>query len=204
MCQFFDKKSLRQQIIQCRNAINPLDRKHASLAAANKVLAWPLYKRAKIVMLFAGVRSEIDTRFLVEESLRLGKQVAMPRCVPENRELLLLKIESWEDLQPSYYGLLEPIAGANSVSAAELELIVVPGVVFSPTGYRIGYGGGYYDRLLARLTNVVTVGLAFQLQVVNSLPQDPHDRPVDYLVSEKMILDCKAIRSKQVAKGDAN
>lgn len=178
-----------------------LQRQERSLAAATRLLAWPLYQQAEKVLLFASVRSELDTRFLAEESLRLGKRVAMPRCLPKSRSLLLLKIESWEDLKPSYYDLLEPSPTAPAIPASELDLIVVPGVIFSPSGYRIGYGGGYYDRLMAEFANVPTVGLAFELQVIPTVPRDVHDKPVDFLVTEERIWDCQVVRDEQVKKG---
>ncbi len=199
-----DKKTLRQDIIQHRDALSPYKREQLSLTVAKNVLAWPLYRQAKTVFLFAGVRSEIDTKFLTEESLRLGKRVAMPRCIPGKREMLLLEIESWADLQPGYFGLLEPKPTARFISCAEVDLIVVPGVVFSPDGYRIGYGGGYYDRLLDKLTDPITVGIAFQLQVVSYLPQETHDKPVEFLITEKGLIDCRIVRAERIKKGDGN
>ncbi len=75
-------------------------------------------------------------------------------------------------------------------------------MAFSPSGYRIGYGGGYYDRLIAQLPGVLTVGLAFELQVVASLPRDMYDMPVDFLVTEEDLVDCRAVREKK--GGDVN
>ena len=204
MNQPLEKRTLRQEIIKQRDALSAFERAQLSLAATYKLLAWPLYQQAKTVLLFAGVRSEIDTRFLTEQSLHLGKLVAMPRCVPKKRELLLLKIESWQELQPSYYGLLEPSYTAAAVSLSELDLVVVPGIVFSADGYRIGYGGGYYDRLLARRGDIPTIGLAFELQVVGSVPQDSHDIPVHFLVTEKGIRECRADQEERMKKGDTD
>jgi 5-formyltetrahydrofolate cyclo-ligase len=201
MDQSRSKKAIRQEIIKRRAALDPLEREQNSFAAARRLLSWSKYQEAKTVLLFAGVRSEIDTRFLAQESLRLGKCVAMPRCVPKSRELLLLEIESWEDLKPGFYGLLEPGPEEPCILPTAVDLIVSPGVAFSPSGYRIGYGGGYYDRLIAQLPGVLTVGLAFELQVVASLPRDMYDMPVDFLVTEEDLVDCRAVREK---KGDVN
>ncbi|MGI6128571.1 MAG: 5-formyltetrahydrofolate cyclo-ligase [bacterium] len=198
-----DKRAIRLEIIKRRDVLDPVQHKHCSVTAAKRLLVWLPYEQASTVLLFAGVRSEIDTRFLTEESLHQGKRIAMPRCVPSRRELLLLKINDWADLQPSFYGLLEPSPTAAPIPFSELDLVVVPGVAFSPDGYRIGYGGGYYDRLMARLVDVCSVGLAFNLQLVSRLWPEKHDRPVDFLVTEKELIDCLKIR-KEREKGDTD
>ena len=138
-----NKKNLRRRIIKWRDDLDPMMRNRLSVAAAQHLLAWPLYRQAGTVLLFAGVRSEIETEFLTRRSLDLGKRVAMPRCVPATRELLILKIKDWSDLKPSYFGLLEPSGSAPVVPLSKLDLIVVPGVAFSTGGYRVGYGAGW-------------------------------------------------------------
>ncbi|HKM38760.1 MAG TPA: 5-formyltetrahydrofolate cyclo-ligase [bacterium] len=190
MRQLPDKESLRQHIIKQRDALDLREREWLSLAASKHVLSWPLYRRAKHILLFAGVRSEIQTQFLVQQTIKLGKSVAMPRCVPQTRELLLFEIKAWSDLKPGYYGLLEPDVAAKMIPLSKLDIIIVPGVVFSPQGYRIGYGAGYYDRLLSKAKDIIISGLAFELQVMSSVPQDDHDVPLHYLITEKGIRAC--------------
>ena len=190
-----NKAHLRRRIIRLRDALDAAQHGCFSQRIICQLLEFGPYKSATTVLLFAGVRSEVDTKLLVAQSLSQGKKVVMPRCIPQRRGLSLLRINSWDDLSPSFYGLLEPSPFADTVSSSDLEAIVVPAVAFSADGYRIGYGGGYYDRLLAGLQmNVTIIGVAFGLQLISEPFAEQHDEPVDYLFTENGLLECFKIR----------
>lgn len=182
-----EKRKLRQEILAKREAIPAGARLEKSQRIAERLLAWLPYQRARTVLLYAGVRSEVATEELVERSLAAGKQVLMPRCLPETRELLLVPISAWEELKPSFYGLLEPPLPAE-LHPVQPDLVVVPGVAFDTSGYRLGYGGGYYDRLLEGLNRPTTVGLAFEVQIVPLVPREAHDVPLDFVVTESRFI----------------
>jgi 5-formyltetrahydrofolate cyclo-ligase len=182
-----EKRKLRQEILARREAIPAAERLEKSQKITQRLLTWPAYQHTRIVLLYAGVRSEVATEELVKKSLAAGKQVLMPRCLPETRQLLLVPISAWEELKPSFYGLLEPPPPAE-FNPVQPDLIVVPGVAFDLCGYRLGYGGGYYDRLLWCLNRTTTVGLAFEAQIVPQVPRETHDVPLDFVVTESRVI----------------
>jgi 5-formyltetrahydrofolate cyclo-ligase len=182
-----EKRKLRQEILARREAIPAAERLEKSQKITQRLLTWPAYQHTRIVLLYAGVRSEVATEELVKKSLAAGKQVLMPRCLPETRQLLLVPISAWEELKPSFYGLLEPPPPAE-FNPVQPDLIVVPGVAFDLCGYRLGYGGGYYDRLLWCLNRTTTVGLAFEAQIVPQVPRETHDVPLDFVVTESRFI----------------
>lgn len=182
-----EKRKLRQEVLARREAMPLAARLEKSQRITERLLRWPLYQRARTVLLYAGVRSEVATEELVKKSLASGKQVLMPRCLPKTRELLLVPISAWEELRPSFYGLLEPPPPAR-LDPLQPDLVVVPGVAFDTAGYRLGYGGGYYDRLLRRLNRTPTVGLAFELQIVPLVPREAHDVPLHFVITENRLI----------------
>ncbi|MDK2927180.1 MAG: 5-formyltetrahydrofolate cyclo-ligase [Bacillota bacterium] len=181
------KAELRRRVLARRDALAPSERQRLSRAITERLLAWPLFQSARVVLLYAGVRSEVATEELTRSSLALGKAVLMPRCLPATHELILVPIAAWEELEPGFCGLLEPPAPAEPPETPP-DLVVVPGVAFDLLGYRIGYGGGYYDRLLARLGRVPSVGLAFEVQVLDRVPHGEHDRPVAFVATEARLV----------------
>ncbi|WP_456433633.1 5-formyltetrahydrofolate cyclo-ligase [Thermosulfuriphilus sp.] len=179
------KKDLRKRFLEVRGGLSPEVRALASRKITESVLNWPLFRSVQVVLLYASFRDEVDTWGLFGEVLRLGKCVLLPRTFPTERRLRLYKIEDPErDLAPGYAGILEPHPGLSEADQAP-ELIFVPGVAFDCHGGRLGYGGGYYDRLLMDYPLAIRVGLAFSVQVVERLPLEEHDQLVDFLVTEQ-------------------
>jgi 5-formyltetrahydrofolate cyclo-ligase len=181
-----DKRQLRQLLLARRAALPAAVREEFSRRIACHLLALPEYHNADLVMAYADFRGEVPTRDLIARALAEGKRVALPRTDPGRRRLLPVEIGDPDgDLVPGAYGILEPGAGCRPVDARELDLVLVPGVGFTCGGQRLGYGGGYYDRFLARLRpDAVTVGLAYGVQLMDELPAGPHDRKVDMVITE--------------------
>lgn len=150
------------------------------------LFALPEFQSARIVMFFASFRSEVETGLMIRHALTSGKRVILPKV--KGKDLALFEIRDFEkDVSPGTWGILEPVA-SRSIDLAEIDLIIVPGVAFDERGNRLGYGAGYYDRLLSTFTNA-TVALAFELQIVPQIHADPHDVPVKKIVTEKRILE---------------
>jgi len=136
-------------------------------------------------MFFVSFGSEIDTVPMIEAALAQGKRVAAPRAHPESRELTPCEIRNIaEDLAPGAHNIREPKAHCQPVSLDQIDLVIVPAAAWGDDGYRVGYGGGYYDRFLSRLPRATRVGLGFEMQVVPRVPREPQDLPVDILVTE--------------------
>ncbi len=139
-------------------------------------------------MFFASFQSEVDTHHMIRRALAEGKRVILPRV--NGRELELFEISSFDrDISPGAWGIPEPSGpGARRAAMRDIGIIVVPGAAFDERGNRIGYGAGFYDKLLSSYQGM-TVAVAFDLQVLHDVPADPHDVPVKKIVTEKRIID---------------
>lgn len=180
------KRALRERVVTLREALPAADRDAAARAIAARILALPALAAAHTVLLTLPFRSEWDTRILVAGALAAGKSVALPRVDRALRMLALHSIrDPRSDVEPGYRGIPEPRAGCPVVAPGAIEWVLVPGVAFDATGGRLGYGGGFYDRLLPLLSaGVPRVAGALELQVVDRVPAAPHDCRVDTIVTE--------------------
>ena len=129
---------------------------------------------------------------LLQRCLAEGKSVSVPLTVPQQSELLAVAITNpAADLSPGYKGIPEPIpslADLQRVTPQSIDIAIIPGAVFDRSGYRLGYGGGYYDRFLVKKApQAYRIGLAFSLQLVNRIPALSHDAPLDMLITEKEV-----------------
>jgi 5-formyltetrahydrofolate cyclo-ligase len=131
-------------------------------------------------------------------------QLVVPYCLPH--QLNLFHLQDWSELSASHWGLQEPAhhlrIAERLVAPNQIDLFLVPGVAFDRRGNRLGYGKGYYDKLLSqRNPNSLAIALAFQVQVASAVPFDPkHDIPMDYIVTENEVIDCRTERGAQVSQ----
>lgn len=178
-----DKARIRSLARGARRALSPDDRDRLSRSAAARVLAMPEVAAASAVLVYASLPEEVDTSALVSALAATGRVVAVPRvCGP--REMTLHRIDSLEGLRPGTCDIPEPDADTEAMSPDAFDVVIVPGVAFDRTCRRIGFGGGFYDTLLPRLRpEAFTVGLAFDEQLVDEVPCEEHDRPLDALVT---------------------
>jgi 5-formyltetrahydrofolate cyclo-ligase len=185
-----DKGELRRAKLAERDALPANTRKEKSRLIARQLEELPAFVEAKKVMLFASMASEVETKEMAAWALKEGKQVALPVTDRQSRELIPGWITSWDELVPGVWGILEPDRSRLRLAPIdELDVVVVPGVVFDKKGYRIGYGGGYYDRLLPRLRpGALKVGIAFAEQIVDVVPACEYDIPVDMVITDEGIL----------------
>jgi 5-formyltetrahydrofolate cyclo-ligase len=190
------KQLLRAAAITQRKSLTSNDRRAWSALIQGKVLQFPLYVRSGSVALYSPIQNEVDTTTIRDHALGSSKIVYYPR-IRENC-IELLPVDSEESLKIGHLGVLEPI-GERCVSTTEpTELtIMVPGVVFDCQGNRLGRGAGWYDRLLKEMAgNATSVGLAYDFQIVGEVPADSWDQRVDYVITERRIVDCAAARAQ--------
>ncbi len=188
------KKSLRKEILARRNRLAREEIIHLSQQIIGNFKNTPLYRDAYHIMLYLSFASEVVTQDIVEDLLKQKKHVYIPLTVPKSREMIVSKLKDPEkDLEEGNFGVLEPRKGAvRPTDTNILDLIIVPGLLFDKRGYRIGYGGGYYDRFLPKLSPKTTsLSLAFDFQILEEIPNDPHDYPVQYIISEKQFIKCQ-------------
>ena len=137
---------------------------------------------------------EVDTKELIQALWNLGKQVVVPRCNSKERTMQFYLLEDFNDLENVYMNLWEPkVENSIFVPKDEIDLLVVPGIVYSINGYRIGYGGGYFDRYLVNYKGD-TVSLAFNCQITESVPTDVFDLPINRIITEDQLINCEEYR----------
>jgi 5-formyltetrahydrofolate cyclo-ligase len=143
-------------------------------------------------MMYAPFRDEVDVWPLMRITRSRGKRLILPATVPADHSMILCEVTDPDNqLAVGNYGIMEPIIGrVEEIDVEELELVLVPGLVFDEQAYRVGYGGGYYDRLISRAGRDKTlfVGIAYDFQIVAAVPNGNFDRPLDGLVSERRVL----------------
>ena len=180
------KLALRQRVLAERDALPAAVRRAASAAIAARVLERADFKAARAVLLTLPFGSEWDTVAVMRAALAEGSIVAVPRVDKETRMLELHAIADPErDVVAGYRDIPEPLPACPLVSRETIDFVLVPGVAFDRLGRRMGYGGGYYDRLLPLLSPRATrVAGAFDVQLVDRVPAAPHDIAVGVIVTE--------------------
>lgn len=188
------KQTLRQSIIAAREKLGSAEHLRLSHLIVGHICALPCYRQADTVLGYLNFGAELAAEFWVERALSDGKQVLLPRVNRASGHLDIYKVSDLQqDVAPGTWGIREPLAErCIKVDAlATLDFILLPGVAFSRAGDRLGYGGGFYDKLLARLPHQpALVAGAFALQVTEEIPQESTDRRVEWLVTENETIDC--------------
>lgn len=185
------KKLIRRRVLALRDSISKevIIRNSRSIEA--NVFKLDEFKSAGTVMFFATFRSEPDTIPMIEQSLKSGKRVVLPKVAKTQRaKLVPIEIKDIKaDLTAGAYGIPEPGSG-KKLSPADIDLVFVPGVAFDAQGRRIGYGGGYYDNFLKEVVLEKRIGIAFGLQVLEEIPCRDSDLRVNKIITEKGVLIC--------------
>lgn len=184
------KTDLRSTMRSRLRATTPAERAAASGALVRHLFESTAWRDARVVLVFLSLPHEVDTTSLVDAGWSGGKHVLAPRIDVPSRALEPVEIKRWSDCLPGYRGILEP-TGVGTVALESIDLVLVPGLAFDLTGRRLGQGGGFYDRFLARKNlAAMTCGLCFQFQVVDEVPCEPHDRRVDALATDRRFRHC--------------
>lgn len=153
---------------------------------SNTLISLDVYKKARVISLYAPFRNEVDLLSLLYEG---GKRFVFPKVEKETRILSFYEVRSVGDLVPGRMGILEPAKSLQKISIDKIDLFAVPGVAFSTNCERIGYGAGYYDSSLSlRSENVFSIGIAFDLQIVPGGFSNDNDVNMDIVITEKRIL----------------
>ena len=157
------KEELREKMLTKRANLTSIEREEKSRVIKEKLFNQSEFKRAKTIMFYVAFRKEVETEQMIKESLAAKKEVVVPITDQEKKQLYLSQLKDYDrELESGTYGIKEPAADYyRPIKRNKLDLVVVPGVAFDTQGNRLGYGGGYYDRLLAGLTSVSRVGVSF-------------------------------------------
>lgn len=179
-----NKSKLRKKTIEYLNTISFTEKQNIEQKLVHNLLNTPLWKNANVVGITVSQKYEWDTRMLIETAWKQGKQIVIPKCYPNEKEMMFYSFLSYSDLENVYMDLWEPkVTRLKKLVKKDIDLLVVPGLLFDRLGYRIGFGGGYYDRFLQSFPNI-TVSLTSDRQILTNLPHESFDIPVDYIITE--------------------
>ncbi|MFQ5998946.1 MAG: 5-formyltetrahydrofolate cyclo-ligase [Candidatus Bathyarchaeia archaeon] len=188
-----DKDSLRKEASARRSAYSQETLRALSARLENNFLRLSDFARAQTLATYVSKGSEVETRGIISKALADGKRVLIPLTLMAQGALVFSVLHHLEDLAPGPFGILEPKPDfVQLVNLEEAQLVLVPGLAWDIRGYRLGYGGGYFDKALAGLSgNITLVGLSFELQLISKIPSETHDKPVHILVTEERVIRCK-------------
>lgn len=181
-----NKKEIRADLLLKRRALSPEECRLKSREIAKRLLASAEFKAARTVHFYLATAVEVQTEEMIREALRMKKRVVVPVVQPETNSLALSELADFHPsrLQAGPYGISEPRPEhQKKIDRNEVDLWVIPGVAFDSAGTRLGFGGGYYDRLLSGAGGK-KIGVAFEFQVVDRLPIEKTDHPVDQIMTE--------------------
>ena len=179
-----DKTALRRSIREKKRAMTQEQIISASADLGAQFAACALYKQAKTIYGYLPYNQEVRTVPMLEQALREGKQVAVPKVYGD--EMKFIYLTDLSQVDTGYAGIPEPIADAP-VADDPTALVLMPGLAFDPQGHRIGYGGGFYDKFLAKEPNHPTVALCYGFQMLDALETQDHDIPVNLVLWSKEI-----------------
>jgi len=183
---------VRSEVLAQRDQLSGEQRSEKSRQIAAALLSSEALLSSTTIFIYVSFRSEVETLAIISELLERRKIVTVPLTRVTQKRLDIVRIKNLEtDLIPGYCGIPEPhaeLAAAATLPVSELDLIVLPGSVFDERGGRYGYGGGYYDRLLAEVPGTLRCGLAYELQIKTKLDLQPHDQLLDHVITEQRII----------------
>lgn len=184
------KAEIRKRILEVRKGLTDGEVAAKSGAIAQKVIQTPEYQEADNILLYADYCREVMTRGIFDDALLRKKRVYFPKVDHMTNTMEFYQIISVRQLERGYMDILEPKGDMRSrykFQPREDTLIIIPGVAFDISGYRIGYGKGFYDRYLVNKRQPTTMALAYACQIVDEIPRDEHDIRMDKIVTEEII-----------------
>lgn len=193
---FQQKITIRKEILEKRKSQDPKTRAAQSRSIVRALLSHKEFQKADKILIYLSKDGEVGTENLLGRAFELGKRVCVPVVDRESDELRISELPGPDvSFRLGAFGVREPAEEDLSfVSPDQIDLVITPGLAFDRRGGRIGYGKGYYDRLLSRLgSQVPRIALAFDFQVLDSVPQDENDIQVDAIITEKSTMNCSGI-----------
>jgi len=184
------KKIIRREILKKRDGMSADIKAEKDSRIKDRFFSLPEFITARKIFFYASFRSEVETLSMIEESLKMGKQIVLPKVDKKTHRLILYEIKNVSELSPGYMGIPEPsLSDDRLVNLNDIDLVIIPGAAFDYSGNRLGYGAGYYDFLLSeRKKKMPVVALAYEEQIVDSIPAEMHDVKVDMIVTDKRVI----------------
>ena len=186
-----EKKLIRKEMKESLALLTKPYYEHYSIKIANTLYNDEDWLNAKVIGITISKEPEVDTYQIIRKAWEAGKEVVVPKCNPKDKTLTFRKITEFSQLESVFYGLLEPIIEQTmEVYPEDIDLLFVPGLAYTSEGYRLGFGGGYYDRYLTSYYGK-TLSLAFHFQVIPQFPIEKHDIPVSKIITNDEVIKIK-------------
>jgi 5-formyltetrahydrofolate cyclo-ligase len=180
------KRQLRKQLLAVRRVLPASVVAERSAKACERLLSLPQLTAATTILAYVAMRKEIDPSAVLAHAFATNKRVVLPRIGDEG--LALHEHHEGVALIENHLGVQEPSASAARVEPSAIDLVIVPALAVDPRGYRVGYGGGFYDRLLPQMTNATKVAFVYDFQLVSEAPNEAHDAQVTHIISDARTL----------------
>ncbi|MBO5909179.1 MAG: 5-formyltetrahydrofolate cyclo-ligase [Clostridia bacterium] len=184
------KQELRKSCRERRENLSPEIKRDLDLKIAVNIKKLKEYSPARTLLIYMSTPIEVDTIKIIENAWADGKKVAVPRCIPNTRDMEFHYIESFDDLSSGAFSVLEPQESNPIVTDFSGCLMIVPGMQFDMQGYRIGYGKGYYDRYMVKFKGI-SVGICYADELKPFMYHGRYDRAVNIVLTDKKIRTCK-------------
>ena len=206
------KKKIRAELLKKRDSIPPELKAQKEAAIRKRLFALKEFRKARSLLMYVSFRSEVDTTGFLQDIINSGKKLVLPVVDSRHKVLQLYEVKETSELEYGYMGILEPgVREDREVILSDIDLVIIPGAGFDLKGNRLGYGGGYYDKLLSGTRDQepgtskkepapspqtpnpkpFLIALAFEEQISEEIPSEPHDIKVDIIITDKRLVRCK-------------
>lgn len=183
-----DKKLLRKEMRARRKSLGEIERANFSNAIVEKFLAQEIYRNSQVVMAYVSMPEEVQLQKIFVSAFELGKTLAIPLIVGKG-EMAAVEVPNFDALEVGEFGILTVREDSRKfIDAKKINCVIVPGAAFDIHKNRLGLGGGFYDKFLPRAVNAKKIALAYDFQIVDAVPTELHDRPVDMIITENRII----------------
>jgi len=179
-----EKEQLRVHYKKLRAGMCPDEKARLDAMIFERLKSSFSYRYSIGILIYVSMPDEIDTHGIISHALKHKKLVAVPRCLNGKNEMKFYRINSLNDVEPGIFNIPEPVKSCEPANLRNYNLCIVPALAFDSHGYRIGYGGGYYDRFLENYSGV-TAGLMYSSNIIESVPRGRYDMRVDSIITEK-------------------
>ena len=185
------KNRLRKELMKVRNNLSKPELMEKSDRIKKRLFEMYELKKSSTILFYISYDNEVHTHKMIKESMSNGKRIVVPSTFKKNRRLIPSELKNWNNLTHSAYNILEPRGECiTEVSLDSIDLILVPGIGFGKNGHRLGHGIGYYDKLLENVNHSWVFGLAFEFQILDIIPTEKHDIPVNKIITEERTITC--------------
>ncbi len=190
------KEKLRKDKLNLRKNLTLEEKEVFSEKIIERLKKSNIFQEAKSIMLYCSHQNEVDLNELIKHSLKKNKEVILPTINKKLEALESYQLNCLSEFITGPYSIIEPNKKNKEPYLDKIDLILIPGIVFDKRGNRIGYGHGFYDKFLLEMTDSIKIGIAYDFQIIKQIKENHHDVSMDFIISEKEVIDCKSQKIK--------